>query len=121
MTTNYTPADSLAYLKKNGLIDAAIEALYTLADDMSASEQADLAVTVLETLKKILAYEVRVHRLDTATHYSNDIPLCVTGLEPYEEVDTDGVRHTGVRPFTTCMHPSGAVTHPAIDNGGEVA
>lgn len=121
MTTNYTPADSLVFINENGLIDAAIEALYTLADDMSASEQADLAVTVLETLKKILAYEVRVHRLDTATHYSNDIPLCVTGLEPYEEVDTDGVRHTGVRPFTTCMHPSGAVTHPAIDNGGEVA
>ena len=121
MATNYTPADSLAYLNKNGLIDTAIEALYTLADDMSASEQADLAISVLETLQKILAYEVRVHQLDTATHYSNDVPLTVTELEPYEEVDTDGVRHTGVHPFIICMHPSGVVPHPAIDNGGEVA
>ncbi|MCG7245619.1 hypothetical protein MHW99_07190 [Corynebacterium sp. ACRPX] len=119
--SDYTPADSLAYLNENGLIDVAIEALYSLADDMSASEQADLAVAVLETLQKILAYEVRVHRLDTATHYSNGIPLTITGLEPYDEIDTDGVRHTGSRPITTCMHPSGAVTHPAINNGWEVA
>ena len=121
MQTSYEPADSLVYLENHSLVDVALEALYSLADDMSATEQVDLAIDVLETLRTVITHEVRTHGLSNVTHYSTGIPVRTTRMQAFEEVDTDGVVHSGQRELVITPHPTGAVTHPAIDNSGQVA
>lgn len=119
MSINYSAADSLRYLAHHSLLDAALDALED-TDTGSPDSREELACDILRTLKKIVAFEARFHGLDVGNRYSDNTPVTVAYEEPYREQDTSGMWHVGTREVVATRHPSGALTHPAID-GGEVA
>lgn len=112
MNHSYSPADSLAYLARAGLLDVAAQALTEVEERPGDKKLLDTASSAVDTMRRVIAYEARNHGLDTKTHYTTNVPIEVADQEHYGDEDDDGLCRICSREVIRTMHPTAVAVHP---------
>ncbi|MFK3615314.1 hypothetical protein [Corynebacterium amycolatum] len=100
MTTNYSAADSLAYLANTTMLDIAIELLEELNDN-NPSVQVSTSIQVIRTMEKLIQAEASAHNVADLQRYSNEVPVNISYTDEEGEM-------------TSTLHPSGNYSNPAL-------
>ncbi|MFD5869153.1 hypothetical protein ACFWGD_11190 [Corynebacterium sp. NPDC060344] len=101
----HSPLDSLLYMVASDPIGVALERLYDDGDDV--------AISVLETLRKELRYEALLHGIEGASHYSTGVPVFAEGRHTSAEPRPDGTTEIVTHPTVCTPYPGdGGEAHP---------
>ncbi|MFC3849908.1 hypothetical protein ACFORJ_06985 [Corynebacterium hansenii] len=103
----HTPEDSLRYLMAS---DAAGAALEHLDPDNPDNE---IAVAILETSRRELRYEARLHGIEGTARYSTGFTVFAEGQHTAAEPRDDGTTELVTHPTVWCPYPGdGGKAHP---------
>ena len=101
----HTPLDSLRFMVASDPIGTALEHI----DD----DAHDVAIAMLETLRKELRYEAKLHGIEGSSHYSNGLPVFAEGEYVTTERRPDGTAAIVTLPAIYCPYPAdGGKAHP---------
>lgn len=108
--TNHAPTDSLMWLHHAGGLDALEQYIIDAEENL---DNLELALSMLETIRAALTYELDAHGLHDRRAYSTGQPVLRRESRPYVEPEHDGQpARTIIGDFIVAPYPDGDDRHP---------